>query len=311
MTDDQGNILGLPPTFSVVDFDGAAEGTCLIWHLSYYGDIEGLEVDANANNLEGCFSLSNAIEVNRVDCGSTGAIIVINEINDNDEVEITNIGDASLDISEYWLCNFPSYTQFGDLEIICGDDMILEPGEFVTVNAGFNVSSDDGEMGLYITNSFGSSDAILDYVEWGSTGHTRSSVAVAAGIWTSGDFVDAFSSSNSLEYDGEGDSSTDWSEDTASPCEANLTTGIGEVSYSIFPNPASESITIQFSESTQSESYIDIFDALGNRIESTSHNMANGNIKTMNVSHYRGGAYFVRVSNGRSFKMKRFVRVGK
>ena len=33
VTDDQGNILGLPPSFDAVDFDGAGVGNCLVWHL--------------------------------------------------------------------------------------------------------------------------------------------------------------------------------------------------------------------------------------------------------------------------------------
>ena len=45
------------------------------------------------------------------------------------------------------------------------------------------LSPDSGEVGLYSISSFSSSDAILGYVEWGSSGHGRSSVAVAAGIW--------------------------------------------------------------------------------------------------------------------------------
>ncbi|MEL7427170.1 MAG: hypothetical protein AAFN81_29525, partial [Bacteroidota bacterium] len=72
VTDDQGNILGLPPMPSVVDFDGAGPGTCLIWHLSYVDGIVGLEAGLNANDLEGCFSLSNPISVfrNEVDGGA-------------------------------------------------------------------------------------------------------------------------------------------------------------------------------------------------------------------------------------------------
>ena len=311
ITELDGTILGLPPTFTAPDFDGAGFGECLVWHLSYYGDIVGAEMGANANDLEGCFSLSNSISVNRVDCGTAGeANIVINEINDNDEVEITNTGDASLDISDYWLCDFPAYTQLGNLTIVCGDDLVLEPGEIVTVNAGFDLSSADGEMGLYTSNSFGSSAAMIDYVEWGSTGHTRSSVAVAAGIWTTGDFVAAFSADNSLEYDGEGDASTDWSEDVASPCEDNFATTIGEVSYSIFPNPTSDMITLEFTEVTQNESNIEIYDAIGNRIESANHNIQDGATKTMNVSHYRSGIYMVRVTNGNAFKVQRFMRLG-
>lgn len=65
VTDADGTILGLPPTFSVVDFDGAGNGTCVVYHLSYAGDIEGLMMDANIGDLAGCFSLSNGIDVNR------------------------------------------------------------------------------------------------------------------------------------------------------------------------------------------------------------------------------------------------------
>ncbi len=66
ITDDQGTILGLPPTFSVVDFDGAGEGTCLVWYLSYEDGLMGLEPGNNAGtDLEGCYDLSNPIEVNR------------------------------------------------------------------------------------------------------------------------------------------------------------------------------------------------------------------------------------------------------
>lgn len=68
VTDADGKILGMPPTIEAlggVDFDGAGEGVCLIWHLSYEDDIVGLELDKNANDLTGLFSLSNSITVNR------------------------------------------------------------------------------------------------------------------------------------------------------------------------------------------------------------------------------------------------------
>ena len=52
------------------------------------------------------------------------------------------------------------------------------------------VSSSDGELGLYRSSSFNSPDAIVDYVEWGSSNHARSGVAVAAGIWVPGGFVE-------------------------------------------------------------------------------------------------------------------------
>ncbi|WP_233557522.1 hypothetical protein [Aquimarina sp. AD1] len=68
ITDDQGEILGLPGTlFDVqgVDFDAAGTGVCLIWYLRYEDGLEGLAMGMNANDLKGCFSLSNSIQVTR------------------------------------------------------------------------------------------------------------------------------------------------------------------------------------------------------------------------------------------------------
>lgn len=67
ITDDNGIILGTPPTLSAVegvDFDGAGTGVCLIWYLRYENDTNIATV-TNANNLTGTFHLSNAITVNR------------------------------------------------------------------------------------------------------------------------------------------------------------------------------------------------------------------------------------------------------
>ncbi|MEL7220314.1 MAG: T9SS type A sorting domain-containing protein, partial [Bacteroidota bacterium] len=66
VTDADGTILGLPPSFTAVDFDGAGNGTCVVYHLSYFDAIEGLMAEANIADLAGCFSLSNGIDVNRI-----------------------------------------------------------------------------------------------------------------------------------------------------------------------------------------------------------------------------------------------------
>ena len=115
------------------------------------------------------------------------------------DLVITNIGDATGSLAGLVLCQFPTYADLPDVE--------LAPGEFVGVNLGGTVflpppgakdtfrvnigtiKPADGEVALYVGRDFGNSDTIVDYVEWGSSGHTRSSVAVGAGIWSTGDFV--------------------------------------------------------------------------------------------------------------------------
>jgi len=77
VTDDQGVILGLPPTNAAlqgVNFDDAGPGICLIWYLRYEDGIQGLEPGENANDLEGNFDLSNSISVDRQ--GPNGGMIM-------------------------------------------------------------------------------------------------------------------------------------------------------------------------------------------------------------------------------------------
>jgi hypothetical protein len=77
ITDDQGTILGLPPTNDAlqgVDFEGAGVGTCLIWYLRFEDGLQGAEVGLNANNLEGSFDLSNSITVNRLGAPDAGVL---------------------------------------------------------------------------------------------------------------------------------------------------------------------------------------------------------------------------------------------
>ncbi|WP_350285041.1 hypothetical protein [uncultured Croceitalea sp.] len=76
ITDDNRNILGTPPTLEAVegvDFDGAGVGKCYIYHITYSGELTGLEAGENLNDLGGSFNLSNFIEVDRV--GLTAGVL--------------------------------------------------------------------------------------------------------------------------------------------------------------------------------------------------------------------------------------------
>jgi hypothetical protein len=158
---------------------------------------------------------------------SVSGQIVINEIRASDSaVELLNTGGSTVNISTYWLCRFPNYSQLSSLTGICGD-LNLAPGGLVTVDLNYVLNPTDDELGLYTAADFENPGAIVDYVEWGSSGHTRSTVAVAALIWTDGDFVPSWNECASLEYDGSGDSSGDWNaqDEPSMPCLANSLDG--------------------------------------------------------------------------------------
>ena len=119
---------------------------------------------------------------------ATGPATVITAVDfDEGVVELTNISDEPFSLDGHFLCNFPTYVS------ISGS---LDPGASTTFElSGVGAGSLSGEIGLYNGSNFGSSDAIVAYVEWGTPNHQRSIVAVGAGLWTSGDFVDNGSAS--------------------------------------------------------------------------------------------------------------------
>ncbi len=101
------------------------------------------------------------------------------------DVTLTNLGNAAEDISGWRFCNWPAYSTISSL----GASASLAAGASEVINWA-DVVDADGELGLYIDAAWTNSASIVDYVEWASTGHTRSSVAVGAGVWNVGDFVD-------------------------------------------------------------------------------------------------------------------------
>lgn len=116
-------------------------------------------------------------------------------------VVITNIGDGSGSLAGHALCQRPLYYEFPDVEVPAGQSAVVSVGgsafsppdgviviEDVAGIGPFDPTS--GEVALYSSSAFSDPDAILSYVEWGGPGHPRSSVAIAAGIWPDGGFVD-------------------------------------------------------------------------------------------------------------------------
>lgn len=113
--------------------------------------------------------------------GLEGETFGLTEVNFADgTITITNNGDADVDPNGLIVCNFPDYAP------VAGAPTALGPGESTVVDLasiGIPANASSGEMGLYLTSEFTDPNALVSYVEWGSAGHTRASVAMAAGIW--------------------------------------------------------------------------------------------------------------------------------
>ncbi|PRX57909.1 lamin tail domain-containing protein [Flagellimonas meridianipacifica] len=142
------------------------------------------------------------------------ASIILNEVAYlGDSIELYNNGAIDVDVSDYFLCLGPgTYRRIGDLQT--EGDVNMTPGSFLTV--AYEMPNAEGGIGLYANNAgFGDPVNIRSFVQWGAPGSPRENVAVAANIWTEGEYVEVVGSAdNSIAYDGEGFSASDWSETT-------------------------------------------------------------------------------------------------
>jgi hypothetical protein len=162
--------------------------------------------------------------------------VIINEVLHTgdafvDYIELRNVGDRTIDVSGFQLCpRVRVYVLLSDLDILVGDDLVLEPGELLVLGVGD--LGDQGAAVLYWRGgAFANPDTMADYMQWGSGMQTglRDAEAAAAGLWTAGDFVPAAAPGQSLSLlTGE---------------DRRLSEGTDYVSQALsfgFPNPAAD-----------------------------------------------------------------------
>jgi len=316
VTDATSRILDLPNDISEYDFDDGTLESVSIWHLSYGDSTIQIEEGMTLGQLSGCLDLSSNFLVvqKRNDgrgCNDGTGVAIINEILGGGLVELGNAGDGPIDLSEYFLCDFPDYERIGDLSIDCGgDDYILNSGELLTVEFDdINIDGIDGELGLYRIDSFASTNAIVDYVEWGTTGHTRSSVAVGAGIWSVGSVAETFTESQSLVYDGNGDTPSDWAAMLPSPCDRNAIGGIVD-DWEIFGNPTTQFITVIINSLTDKNTVdLEIRSVHGDLVQKLSRSLDKSrNEVQLDVSELPDGMYLIIVRGQATKRIDKFIK---
>lgn len=108
---------------------------------------------------------------------------------DDGTVVLRNLSDAAVTMDGWFICQRPAYWAI--------PTTTLEPGAEVTLHAGDgtddatnlfaaggfgSLGGASGDIGLYDSSSFGSSDSIISFVAWNG-GSGRLSEAQGAGIW--------------------------------------------------------------------------------------------------------------------------------
>ncbi len=138
----------------------------------------------------------------RADDGDAEFTIAGAVFGDGGYVVITNVGSGRGSLAGFALCQRPSYYVLPDITLDPFDSVWVAAGdgsgltassivEIIAANGAFGgLRPADGELALYSSAQFARADELVSYVEWGETDHGRSSLAIEAGLWEEGAFVE-------------------------------------------------------------------------------------------------------------------------
>ncbi|HET6242889.1 MAG: CHRD domain-containing protein [Bacteroidetes bacterium] len=80
-------------------------------------------------------------------------------------------------------------------------------------------------------------------------------------------------------------------------------------SLELFPNPASEKISVRFESPYSTQVFITVYGITGNKVFNETLNAASGiNLYQMNLAKLDTGMYFIKINNGTNQTVKRFVK---
>lgn len=102
-----------------------------------------------------------------------------------DWVEIRNTGSEPVDITSWWICARFLYRNIGALPLLDGDDLLLQPGEIVTVGTDIDLNGSSSDFALFIVDDFDDPNDMADYLQYGTSMPVgRSNEALNAGLWS-------------------------------------------------------------------------------------------------------------------------------
>ncbi len=287
VTDDQRNILGLPPTPEAVDFDGAGEGTCFIYHLSYEDNTTVLATGANLSGLAGNFDLSNRIEVIRnATTPSPGDATLIIEAEDfvdtNGTFNDAFAGGPGLGVNRAGTnINYVNSGDWAEYTI-----NVSTAGSY-TIEYLISTPSDGSEIQLLLDNTVVATDDVPNNGAWESYTSLNS-----------GSRVTLSTGSHTLRVVGSSSTIWQWNLDKiilstgASTRDSGLTNDVPVAQLSLYPNPTNGKVFIQ-GLSQELENNVQVFDIKGAKYLETTLNKDH----SISIENLPQGIYFLTVTN--------------
>lgn len=218
-----------------------------------------------------------------------------------DTVTIKNFGTTTVDIGSYRLCSIFSYRTLSSQTTVISGSLNLAPDAEVTVSIPnwLSLSASAADLGLYLpTGNFGVAANMVDFMQWGSGGIGRESVAVTAGFWTAGTFINI---APPYQFNGAAtDFGVNFWQTLLSVDDLNASS-----SFSVYPNPSSSVLNIELNGNQTGLSY-QVFDVLGKQI--ITETLESGTLSQIDVSNWNSGLYLIKISNGDQTETKRFIK---
>ena len=124
--------------------------------------------------------------------GSTGSFFSINEIGLGPDgyIALTNFTDVTVSTGGLILCQGPDCFALPAVEVGAGETALVTVGDgsglegVIATGATIGeLRSEDGEIAIFVSEDYDDPKAILVYLQWGSTPHDLTDVAVEAGLW--------------------------------------------------------------------------------------------------------------------------------
>lgn len=213
-----------------------------------------------------------------------------------EKITIKNFGSSDVNIQDYRICSLFTYRTLSSLTIVSGDFNLSE-NEEVEIMSNFNINDTAADFGLYLaTGAFSDAASMVDFLQWGSAGNGRESVANTAGIWNTGDFI---SVSGPYAYNGNGSNSgvSFWETATLSIAKED------QLQFEVYPNPVKNQINLKTAFSfTKLETVL--FDTNGKELK---RRVLVGN-ESLNVSDLSGGMYILLIKDGAKTGVKKIFK---
>lgn len=260
-------MLAAAPPF---DLEGAGDGTCLIWHLSYNDSIGGAMVGARADSLTGCFDLSNSITVRR-DGVNGGEIVVTATQSDSISICVDDSIAVAFDVS-------------------LSTDTVGSSGAWVITDTSLNI------LALPIGPPFDLEDAGagICYIWYLAIGD---SISGAAPDLNAGDLTGCFDLSNPIVV----------TRDTGAKCATtSVRNPLDPGQVKLYPNPVGNVLNLELSDLTSGATIIEVLDMQGRRIQQEVLQAANGQ-QSIPLKAVPAGTYLLRVTNDGKTLTRRFI----